>query len=61
LVKGKFEGKGIYYNSYKKETWVGNYVDDVRDLDNGVWYDGEIKMEDAFKDEMNESTEVKMR
>ena len=47
LVKGKFEGKGIYYNSYKKETWVGTYVDDVRDLDNGVWYDGEIKMEEV--------------
>lgn len=45
LVKGKFEGKGIYYDSYKKRTWIGNYVDDVRDLDNGVWYDGEIKME----------------
>jgi len=47
LVKNKFEGNGIYYDSYKKETWVGNYVDDVRDLDNGVWYDGEIKMEEV--------------
>ena len=47
MVKGNFEGKGIYYDSYKKRTWVGNYVDDVRDLDNGVWYDGEIKMEEV--------------
>ena len=47
LVKGNFEGKGIYYDSYKNRTWVGNYVDDVRDLDNGVWYDGEIKMEEV--------------
>lgn len=47
LVKGKFEGNGIYYDSYKKRTWVGTYVDDVRDLDNGVWHDGEIKMEEV--------------
>ena len=61
LIEHKFEGKGIYYDSYKKKTWVGTYVDDVRDLNNGVWIKGEVTMEDAFKDEMNESTEVKMR
>ena len=61
LVKNKFEGNGIYYDSYKKKTWVGTYVDDVRDLNNGVWIKGEVTMEDTFKDEMNESTEVKMR
>jgi hypothetical protein len=49
LVEGKFEGNGIYYDSYIKRTWVGTYVDDKRDLDNGVWYDGEQKMEKLFK------------
>jgi hypothetical protein len=61
LIEHKFEGKGIYYDSYKKKTWVGTYVDDVRDLNNGVWIKGEVSLEDAFKDEMNEKTEVKMR
>ncbi len=46
LVEGKFEGKGFYYDSFKKRTWVGTYVNDKRDLDNGVWYDGELTMED---------------
>ena len=61
LIEHKFEGKGIYYDSYKKKTWVGTYVDDVRDLNNGVWIKGEVSLEDAFKDEMNEKTEVKMK
>ncbi len=61
LIEHKFEGKGIYYDSYKKKTWVGTYVDDVRDLNNGVWIKGEVSLEDAFKDEMNEKTAVKMR
>ena len=61
LIEHKFEGKGIYYDSYKKKTWVGTYVNDVRDLNNGVWIKGEVTLEDAFKDEMNEKTEVKMK
>jgi hypothetical protein len=61
LIEHKFEGKGIYYDSFKKKTWVGTYVDDVRDLNNGFWIKGEVSLEDAFKDEMNEKTEVKMR
>lgn len=59
LIEHKFEGKGIYYNSYKKRTWVGTYVDDVRDLNNGVWIKGEVSLEDAFKDEINHTAEVK--
>ena len=50
-VEGKFEGKGIYYNNYTKKTWIGNYVDDVRDLDNGIWYDGEVRLEDVLNNE----------
>lgn len=46
LVEGKFEGKGFYYDSFKEKTWVGIYVDDKRDLDSGVWYDGELTTED---------------
>jgi hypothetical protein len=62
LVEGKFEGKGIYYDSFKERTWVGIYVDDKRDLDNGVWYDGELTMEDhELNDKVNKNTEVKMR
>jgi hypothetical protein len=41
LINGKFEGKGIYYCKKRNQTWVGNYVDDVRDLDSGEWRDGE--------------------
>jgi hypothetical protein len=59
LIEHKFEGKGIYYDSFKNRTWVGTYVDDVRDLDNGVWIKGEVSLEDAFKEEMNMSTELK--
>ena len=59
LIEHKFEGKGIYYDSYKKKTWVGTYVDDVRDLDNGVWIKGEVSLEDAFKVEINHTAEVK--
>lgn len=59
LIEHKFEGKGIYYDSYKKKTWVGTYVDDVRDLNNGVWIKGEVSLEDAFKDEINHTAEVK--
>ncbi len=47
LVEGKFEGKGIYYDSYKKRTWVGIYVDDKRDLDNGLWIKGELTTEEG--------------
>jgi hypothetical protein len=61
LIEHKFEGKGIYYDSYKKKTWVGTYVDDVRDLNNGVWIKGEVTLEDAFKDKIEQKTEVKMR
>jgi len=61
LIEHKFEGKGIYYDSYKKKTWVGTYVDDVRDLNNGVWIKGKVTLEDAFKDKINKNTEVKMR
>ena len=61
LIEHKFEGKGIYYDSFKNRTWVGTYVDDVRDLDNGVWIKGKVSLEDAFKDKINESTEVKMK
>ena len=57
LVKGNFEGKGIYYDSYKNRTWVGTYVDDIRDLDNGVWYNGELTLEESLK---VETIEVKM-
>ena len=59
LIEHKFEGKGIYYDSFKNRTWVGTYVDDVRDLDNGVWIKGKVSLEDAFKEEMNKSTELK--
>jgi hypothetical protein len=51
LVEGKFEGKGIYYDSYKKRTWVGIYVDDKRDLDNGLWIKGELTTEEGEDDE----------
>jgi hypothetical protein len=61
LVENKFEGKGLYYDSYKDRTWVGTYVNDIRDINNGVWYDGELIMEDAFKDKINERTKVKIR
>jgi hypothetical protein len=47
LIEHKFQGKGIYYDSYKKKTWVGTYVDDVRDLNNGLWIKGEVSLEDA--------------
>ena len=56
LIEHKFEGKGIYYDSFKNRTWVGTYVDDVRDLDNGFWIKGKVSLEDAFKEEMNKST-----
>ena len=61
LVKNKFEGNGIYYDSYKNKTWVGTYVDDVRDLNSGVWIKGEVTLDDAFKDKIDQKTEVKMR
>jgi hypothetical protein len=55
LVEGKFEGKGFYYDSFKERTWVGIYVDDKRDLDNGVWYDGELTTEgEDFEEEERE-------
>ena len=44
LIHGKFEGKGIYYCKNRNQTWIGEYVDDVRNLDNGEWHDGEITM-----------------
>lgn len=59
LIEHKFEGKGIYYDSFKNRTWVGTYVDDVRDLDNGFWIKGKVSFKDAFKEEMNKSTELK--
>jgi hypothetical protein len=43
LVDGKFDGRGIYYDHYKNRTWIGTYVDDVRD--NGIWYDGEQSLD----------------
>ena len=61
LVKNKFEGNGIYYDSYKKRTWVGTYIDDIRDIDNGVWIKGKVSLEDAFKDKINETIEIKIR
>ena len=53
LIEHKFEGKGIYYDSFKNRTWIGTYVDDVRDLNNGLWIKGEVTLEDAFNDEIN--------
>jgi hypothetical protein len=61
LIEHKFEGKGIYYDSFKKKTWVGTYVDDTRDIDNGVWIKGKVSLEDAFKDKINETIEIKIR
>lgn len=51
MINDKFEGKAMYYDSKRNKTWIGNYVDDVRDLDNGVWYDGEVSLEDVLNNE----------
>jgi hypothetical protein len=61
LVNGHFVGKGIYYDHIKNQTWVGNYVNDKRDLDSGVWYDGEIELKETIEDKITENGQVKMR
>ena len=59
LVEGKFEGKGIYYDHIKNQTWVGIFVDDKRG--EGEWFDGEIIMKETLEDKVTENVQVKMR
>ena len=59
LVDGRFVGKGIYYDHIKNQTWVGIYVDDKRDIDNGEWFDGEISMKETLQDKITDNVEVK--
>jgi len=42
LIDGKFIGRGIFYSAKTNRTWIGEFVDDVRNLDSGKWVDGEI-------------------
>lgn len=42
LVEGKFQGLGFYYCKKDNATWVGKYVDDIKE--EGQWNDGELKM-----------------
>lgn len=59
LVDGRFVGKGIYYDHIKNQTWVGIYVDDKRDIDNGEWFDGEIDLKETIEDKITGNVEVK--
>lgn len=49
LVKGKYTGFGVYYDSKKNRTWVGTYEDDVRNMDNGEWVDGKLSWDEAYE------------
>lgn len=59
LVENKFQGQCINYNSKKNKTWIGTYVDDKKE--NGDWVDGELKLEEAFKNITNDATVSKLR